>query len=174
MPIDLQPVPGATWTALHVKPRCEKAVAAYCARFNMPHYLPLRRQVKRFQRRNVVSFLPMFHGYLFAPLDLDQRTLVVDSHRVVRLLVTDPDAEARLLQELRQVQLLENAQEIIQLVVNPELAPGIPVRIAAGPLCGLEGIVERRTGTTRVCVNVELLGQSVATELDAGELEVRE
>lgn len=174
MPIDLQLVPGAVWTALHVKPRCEKMVADYCHRFNVPHYLPLQRRAKRFQRRNVVSFLPMFHGYLFAPLTVDQRTLVLDSHRVVRLLATDPETELQLLHDLGQVQLMEQAQETNPLQVNPELTPGTPVRITSGPLQGLEGVVERRPGVTRIWVNVELLGQSVATELDAGELETLE
>ena len=171
MTCDLQPVPGAVWTVLHVKPRCEKWVAGYCRRFAVPHYLPLQRRVKRFQRRNVVSFLPMFHGYLFAPLTVNQRALVLDSHRVVRLLVAEPEAEPQLLHDLIQVRLLETAQETNLLTVNPELTPGTPVRITSGPLQGLEGVVERRPGITRIWVNVELLGQSVSTELDAGELE---
>ncbi len=54
-----------------------------------------------------------------------------------------------------------------------EIVPGEKVRITGGPLHGVTGIVERRVGSVRVTVNVEILGQAVATEMDIGDMEVQ-
>jgi transcription antitermination factor NusG len=166
--------PDRLWTAVHTRPRCEKQVAAYCTRFGIRHYLPLRKQVKRYQRRNVVVFLPMFHGYCFAQLNAEDRQCLHQSHKVVTVLAVDCVAEERLLAELRELYTLEQASFSAEITVHPELVAGKAVRIAAGPLCGLTGYVEKRRQTTRVSVNVELLGQSVAVELDVGEVTVEE
>jgi transcription antitermination factor NusG len=165
------PRPDALWTAAHTRPRCEKQAAEFCARFGLTHYLPLRRQVKRYQRRNVEHFLPMFRGYLFVQLEDQQRLDLLASHRVVRLLPIDTLKEAVLLRDLEEVRRLELAARERELIVQPELVPGRDVRISRGPLQGLHGVVTRRQNRTRVSVNVELLGQSVSVDLDVGEVE---
>jgi transcription antitermination factor NusG len=48
----------------------------------------------------------------------------------------------------------------------PYLQVGERVRIEAGPLCGLEGILTQVKDTWRVVVSVELLQRSVAAEVD--------
>jgi transcription antitermination factor NusG len=164
-------VPGERWTAVHTKPRCEKVVDTYCRRNQIPCYLPLLRRAKRYQRRTVETFLPMFPGYIFVRLGADQLTTLLRSHKVVRVLRTDEVTERVLIDELHQIQQLEAMQQEAELVVQPDLAPGNAVTITSGPLAGLSGIVERRRNKTRVTVNVELLGQSVSADLDIGEVD---
>lgn len=159
------------WTAVHSRPRCEKILADYCDRHTISHYLPLRRRVARYQRRTVVTLLPMFPGYLFAQLGEPDRTLVLRSHRAVTILPVEDFQEVQLVEELREIQRLESLCRERDVVVAPELAPGIPVLVRAGPLQGLRGIVSRRPDRVRVTINVELLGQSASVELDVGELE---
>jgi len=173
-PLALVSLPEALWTAVHVKPRCEKVVAEHCLRFRLIHYLPLRRQVKRYQRRNVEVFLPMFGGYMFAQLREEERDALSLCHKVVHVLRMDRLGEERLLRDLRDVRTLETAAIEANLVVQPEIVAGRPVRICEGPLQGLHGIVEKRAHRTRVTVNVELLGQSVSVDLDVGEIAVEE
>ncbi len=170
-PSSIELLVGERWTAAHTKSRCEKVVSLHCERHAIPHYLPLLRRAKRYQRRTVETFLPMFPGYLFVQLNAETLTTLLRSHRVVQLLRTDETTEKVLVEELRQIQQLEQIQREAELLVQPDLAPGKPVLITAGPLAGLSGIVQRRRNTTRVTVNVELLGQSVSAELDIGEVE---
>lgn len=172
--VTLVALPDALWTAVHVKSRCEKVVAEHCSRFHLTHYLPLRRQVKRYQRRNVEVFLPMFGGYIFAQLGEEERDSLALCHKVVHVLRMDRIGEDRLLRDLRDVRTLETAAIEAELVVHPEIATGRPVLICEGPLQGLHGIVDKRAHRTRVTVNVELLGQSVSVELDIGEIAVEE
>jgi len=53
----------------------------------------------------------------------------------------------------------------------PYLREGMPCRITAGPLRGIQGIVVHRGGTTRLVLQIQMLGQSVATEIDPSFLE---
>lgn len=165
---------GAYWTAAHTKPRCEKKVAQQCKNLSIEHYLPLRKRVKRYQRRTVTTYLPMFPGYVFVQVPEGEELRLRRIERIVQLLPVDPVCEQRLIEDLNNVKQLEEAELEQEIVVQPELVPGQPVKITSGPLQGGTGLVERRGGTTRVTINVELLGQSVTAELDVGEVEVEE
>lgn len=165
-------VAGAFWYPVYTKPRCEKVVEEYCQVHSIPCYLPLLRRAKRYQRRTVETFLPMFRGYVFAQLDDALRSVFLQSHKVVHILPITESQEELLISELLDIQQLVCLQAITDLVVLPELMPGSPVVVSGGPLKGMHGVVERRKSRTRITVNVEMLGQSVTAELDVGELEL--
>ena len=162
---------GVRWTAVMTKPRCEKAFARYCEGFKVASFLPLRRRVERYQRRTVTTWLPMFPGYVFVQYDPARPAELVNSHKVLHILDVGPTAEAVLVEELRGLQRMEQLARTEEIEVMPEIIPGQAVRITGGPMHGVTGIVERRVGSVRVTVNVEILGQSVAIEMDLGELE---
>lgn len=161
---------GAQWAAIMTRPRCEKIVSRYCAEHDITCYLPLRRRAKRYQRRTVETWLPMFPGYLFAQLDPVKKTILLESHKIAHILTTNPDGEAVLVEELRMLQKLENVDAEAELEVLPEIVPGKIVRITDGPLAGVNGIIERRTGKVRVTLNIEILGQAVSVEIDVGDM----
>jgi transcription antitermination factor NusG len=54
--------------------------------------------------------------------------------------------------------------------VLPYLEKGGHVRVLAGPLKGLEGSVLRSKSSTRIVINVDMIRQSVAVEVDAAFL----
>ncbi len=169
--VEIRQVPGLVWTPVYTKPRCEKVVEEHCRRHGIPCYLPLLRQARRYQRRTVETFLPMFRSYLFAQLGEDTRSQIVRSHRIVRLVPVALHQEENLVRELNDILAMTRLQAEAKLIVLPELQPGQPVLITSGPFKGMTAIVARRHSPTRVAVNVELLGQSVMAELDVGEIE---
>ncbi len=172
-PIEIAIRDGMQWTAVMTKPRCEKAVAWYCEGFRVASYLPLRRRVERYQRRTVTTWLPMFPGYVFVQYDPAQPGELVNSHKILQILDVRPTGEAVLVEELRALQKMEALGRTEEIEVMPEIMPGERVQITSGPLNGVTGIVERRVGTVRVTVNVDILGQSVAVEMDVGDMEVK-
>jgi hypothetical protein len=46
--------------------------------------------------------------------------------------------------------------------------------VAAGPLMGCQGVVMDRKGITRIYLQIDILGQSAAVEIDADMLELLE
>ena len=173
-PVPIEKRPDAVWTAAHTKARCEKVVARYCDSHSIAHYLPLQRRAKRYQRRTVETWIPMFPGYIFVQLAPEMHTILLQSHRIAAILPINATAEERLIEELRQIQRLEAAAREVELVVQPEIIEGKAVTVTAGPLRGVTGVVQRRLKLTRVVVNVDILGQSVAAELDIGEVTTEE
>lgn len=167
-------VENRRWTAVHVRARCEKTVRSHCESNDVPCYLPLLRKVKRFQRRTVTTYVPMFSGYVFVQLDADLRDLLLRCSKVVHILPVDDIAETILVEELNALLEMEKLSEERDVAIHPEIVPGKSVKLCGGPLAGASGVVSRRDTTVRVTVNVEMLGQSVSVTLDVGEVEVDE
>jgi transcription antitermination factor NusG len=156
-----------SWHVLHVRPRCEKKVGDFCAVRAIEHYLPLRSETKVYQRRRVTVEKPVFPGYLFVSCDAVQRTEVLKTNSIVRTIT--PHNEEDFLHELDQVRKA--------LTVDPSLSAcyavkeGQRVRITGGPFMGIEGMVASLRSRTTVRLNVEMIGQAIAVEIQKEYLE---
>ncbi len=150
------------WYALHVKPKTEKKVAAVCARHGLPYYLPLCEDARVYQRRKVVVQKPLFPGYLFADLNLDSRVYVKRTNHILQLIA--PPDEQQLVYELEQIRLALSIDS--RLSSESTLCRGMHVRITSGVFMGVEGVVDELQRPSKVRLNVELLGQSVAMDID--------
>lgn len=156
-----------TWFVLHLRPRCEKKMAEFCGNSAIVHYLPLRRETKIYQRRKVTVEKPLFPGYFFVRLDQDERQKVLKTNNIVRILETQ--RQRHLLHQLAQVRKA--------LTVDPTLGAceaikeGKRVRISGGPFRGIEGLVVSIKGHAVVRLNIELIGQAVALDIEREYLE---
>ncbi|MFO7871914.1 MAG: transcription termination/antitermination NusG family protein [Kiritimatiellia bacterium] len=156
-----------SWHVLHLKPRSEKKTAKYCGLLGMDCYLPLRRESRIYQRRKVVVDKPLFPGYLFVSLTRPGRLALLKTNNVLREL-SAPD-DSRLLYELDQIRKALSVDPA--LGACKALEKGKRVRVRGGPFMGVEGIVSFK-GKTRVRLNVEMIGQAVAVEVEEEWLEV--
>jgi len=166
----IESIPGSHWTPVRTKPRQEKKFVEYCSSNGIKFYLPLRRNVKRYQRRTVEFFIPMFSGYVFCSLDQPLYQTVLLSNRIVYRLQMNDKSEAELIRELCDIQVFEKLAVELEVVVRPELVSGSRIAVKSGPLKGMKGVVEKRKGKTMITVNIEMLGQSVSTETDVEDI----
>lgn len=164
--------PGFLWTPVRTKPRQEKKFIEYCDAHGIVFYLPLRRNVKRYQRRTVEFYVPMFTGYVFCSLDHSLYQKAVISNRIVYRLQMNEKSEEELIKDLCDIQMIEKISNEADVTVRPELAVGRKIIVKSGPLKGIRGVVEKRRGKTMITINVEMLGQSVSTETDIEDIEV--
>ncbi|MFZ2653694.1 MAG: transcription termination/antitermination NusG family protein [Victivallales bacterium] len=162
--------PGWHWTPVRTKPRQEKKFAEYCSLNGIRFYLPLTRTVKRYQRRTVEFFIPMFSGYVFCSLDQPLYQKVLLSNRIVYRLQMNDKSEAELIRELHDIQMFEKLAVELEVIVRPELVSGARIMVKSGPLKGMKGVVEKRKGKTMITINVEMLGQSVSTQIDVEDI----
>lgn len=170
--IEIKKIPDTLWTAAHTKPRCEKKVLEYCEKNNITCYLPLLKKKGRYQRRTVVTYLPMFPSYIFIQQNQDIKQEVLKCQKIVWFAQIDEIHEEQLIKELNEVQRIESLQHTEDVIVQPEIVPGKEITVASGPLKGASGVVVKREKETRLVVNVEFLGQSVSVNIDVGELEM--
>ena len=163
----LEELTGRWWVA-HTKSRCEKAFAWELTDRGIGYFLPLIEQVRISggKRRQVLH--PLFGGYVFFCGDEEDRYRALTTNRLCSTIeVSD---QKGLLAELTAIEKALAGKA--QLDPYPSLAVGRRCRIRVGAFQGLEGVVVRRDKLTRIVLQVSILGQGAAMEIDADLLEV--
>jgi transcription antitermination factor NusG len=164
--------PGARWYAVSTRSHFEPSVAADLGAKGIENYLPAVREVHQWKDRKKAVDVPLFPGYVFARfMDTDQaRLMVLRVRGAVRILGQEnaiepiPDAQ------------IDNVRQLLQsqrhFAVHPFLREGALVRVTAGPLKGVEGLLVRVKNENRLVLSVDALSQSVSTEIDINAVEL--
>jgi transcription antitermination factor NusG len=164
-----QPQPEILWYAAYTYPRHEKTVFDQLSHKSVECYLPLFQEVHRWTDRSVKVQLPLFPGYVFVHIPLGERLTVLSVGSVIRILSFNghpqplPESEIEALKRSLQHRRVERLPYY--------LSKGDKVRIKSGPLEGLEGIVERQKGKSRIIISINAIMNSVAVDLQAEDLE---
>jgi transcription elongation factor/antiterminator RfaH len=157
------------WYAIYTRSRHEKAVAAQLSQRSVDCFLPLYDTVRKWKNGRFHVQLPLFPGYLFVRIALQDRLNVLQVPGVVNLVgfkgVPAPLPQADI-EKLRDA-LSKGAQA----QPHPYLNVGARVRIKSGPLEGMQGILLRKKGHLRVVVSVDLIMRSIAVDVDTTEVE---
>ncbi len=159
----------AYWFAAYTNSHHEKRVAAQLAERRIESFLPLYATRHRWKNRCEMNLdLPLFPNYVFVRVDPRKRVRVLEVPGVVslvgfgRTLAPLPDFE---------IEALRSAIGQRKIEPHPYLVIGERVRIKAGPMTGMEGVLVRRKSNFRVVLALDAIMQSVVVEVDADELE---
>jgi transcription antitermination factor NusG len=156
------------WWVIHTRPRCEKKIDQWFAQQGWDHYLPTRPKKRTYQSKVVTFQNPLFPGYTFGVFSLLERHSVYGSEYAASVL--EAVDQERLIHELDQLRLaLSHDQDLKECAY---LKIGQRARVTLGKLRGLEGILQRRQGQSRMILSVEMLQRSVSVEVDPEWLEV--
>ncbi|MGQ9633337.1 MAG: transcription termination/antitermination protein NusG [Bryobacteraceae bacterium] len=154
----------AQWFALSVKPNHERSVAQLLEWKGWATFLPMYRSRRRWSDRIKELELPLFAGYVFCRFPVGDKSRILSTPSVVSIVgfagkpVAVTDEEIELVRKMTASGLPVGPW--------PYLRVGQRVRIEAGPLSGLEGILLQLKDAWRVVVSIELLQRSVAAEVD--------
>jgi transcription elongation factor/antiterminator RfaH len=159
-----QPAWYAVWTQSHF----EQSVSQQLSAKGFTAFLPeMSVWSKRGGEQRLIR-VPMFPGYLFVRDEMDKRSYIeiLKARGVVRILEDGwtrltpvPDA---VIDSLQQVVASD-----VPVMAAEHLVQGDRVEVTEGPLSGLEGLfVQDKATKGRLVLNVELLGRSVAVEVD--------
>ncbi|MCK5269229.1 MAG: hypothetical protein KAJ46_00535 [Sedimentisphaerales bacterium] len=155
------------WRVAHTKSRNEKALAMALGKWEIPYFLPLTEKVTRRKQRVFKSLLPLFSGYVFFCGGQDQRHQAMTTNRIANIIeVTD---QTKLITELSNIQAAMASG--LPIDPHPHLKTGNRCRVIAGPLMGFEGIVIRKKNQTKILLEIDILGQAAAVEIDSELLE---
>jgi transcription antitermination factor NusG len=156
------------WYAAYTCARHEKRVAELLRLRGVESFLPLYERVHRWKNRQRMRVqLPLFPGYVFVRLALKDRLQVLQLPSVVRLVGFNRTPTPLPEQEIES---LRAGLGRLHAEPHPYLKTGRRVRIQGGPLRGLEGIVVRGKGKSRIVISIDLILRSVVVDLDAGDL----
>lgn len=174
---------GEAWYAVWTRSHCERLVAEQLSAKGFAPFLPevstrLRSQSSGGQARSARTgesrFVqtPLFPGYLFVR-DAMNKTRYIELLKVrgiVRVLEDGwtrltpvPDADIDAIQRL--------VESGVPVFSHPHLRQGDRVRVIEGPLSGVEGVfVEDKQHKGRLVLSIDLLGRSVAAEVNAEDV----
>jgi len=146
---------NTAWYVVHTKPRQEGRALENLQNQGFTCFLPTMQVQKLRNQRVQVVTEPMFSRYLFIQLDdQTQNWGPIRSTLGVSKLVSFGPQPAKVPPEFVAF-LKEAPPETLERM----FAPGDTVKVAAGPLQGLEGKYLAHDGETRAFVLIELLGQ---------------
>jgi transcription antitermination factor NusG len=152
------------WYALRVKSKHEQVAATVLRGKGYDPFLPFCKVRRQWSDRVREVESPLFPGYLFCRLDSSRRLPVLSSTGVVEIVgvgkIPAP-IEDREIDAIHTVVLSGLAAQ-----PWPFPGPGRPVRVAYGPLRGVEGVVTSVSDRKRLVVSLTLLQRSISVEMD--------
>ena len=153
------------WYALRIRSRWAQKIETALQSKQLTSFNPTYQVLSKRKDRKKILRKPIFSGYFFvqAELDVELHLEILKTYGVIDLLkdhqrpLPIPD------DQIEKVRLLE--QHVERSVQIPDFCAGDTVKIIAGPLTGLTGVVDR---VNRRCLRIYLqsIPSSVNIELD--------
>jgi len=146
-------------------------VAATLNRSGIPHYLPLKSELRKWSDRKQMVETPLFSGYLFVNIN------VMTSSRLQVLKV--PGVGALVGNQMGPLpipdQQIEDIRKVltagVECSVEPLLKEGDRVRVMHGALAGIEGTLVRTQSASRLLVSIEMIRQSLSVSVSRSDVE---
>jgi transcription antitermination factor NusG len=158
---------SGTWWVARTKSRFEKAFAWDLLKRGIGYFLPMiqRRTFRHGRGRKVLA--PLFPGYLFFVGNNSDRLDAFSTGRVRQVFAVND--QQKFISELTHLERALMSDERFELF--PFAAVGRRCRVQSGALKGVEGIVIHHSSTTRLVLQVTMLGQATSCEISLDQLE---
>jgi transcription antitermination factor NusG len=151
------------WFALRVKPNYEKPVATALRGKGIEEFLPLFRSRRQWSDRVKVMDLPLFPGYLFCRLNLEERMPLLTTPGFLYIVGVGKNPQPVEEAEIQAIQSVLRSG--VPVTPWPSLVVGQKVQLRHGPLRGLVGVLTKIANQHRMYVSVTLLKRSISVEV---------
>jgi transcription termination/antitermination protein NusG len=165
-----KPGPGVIryWYALYTRHQHEKTVAKILANKGQEVFLPLVNATHQWQDRAKQLWLPLFPSYVFIRGGLGWQVQILGIPGMINIVGWAGHPAIVPQNEIDTIrQIIESS---LRVEPHPYLQCGDRVRVEAGPLRGIEGVLVQRKNMFRLVVSVEILGRSAAVEVDISSI----
>jgi len=157
------------WYAAYTRANHERRVAHELGERGVENFLPQYESLRKWKDRQVLLAMPLFPGYVFVHLALQNRLAVLQVPGVSCLVGFAGKPAAIPGEEFERVRgLLKRGTSATP---HPYLKAGRRVRVRSGPFAGLEGIIIRRNNRRRLVISLALIERAIAVELEEASLE---
>lgn len=161
------------WYLVYCRARQEDLAARGLCEQGYEVYLPKLRVKRRRPGGKVMVEEPLFPRYLFAAPGRDSQSIAPVQYtagvqKVVKFGHLYRSVSDDIVESLKK---REDPGTGFHCLAMPTMVAGDHVRIKTGPLTGIDGVFEARSGQDRVIVLLEILGKNTRAELSIGELE---
>jgi transcription termination/antitermination protein NusG len=156
----------ANWLAVYTRPRHEKKVERQLSEAGVTTFLPLLTDVRKWSDRSKAIEVPLFPGYVFVQIvpTAKERVAVLRAFGVIGFVGLHGQGAPIPDREIEQVRTV--LQRKLQVGPYPFLEVGTRIRVASGPLSGIEGILVGHRQKRRLVISVSLLQRSLAITVE--------
>jgi transcription antitermination factor NusG len=163
---------NAHWYALVVKPRHEKVAQQILSNKGFETFLPVYRRLHSYGSRKRAFLLPLFPSYVFCRFQPDTWLPVLSTPSVIQ--VAGAGRTPLPIDDTEMESLRIAAAARCALSPHPYLEAGRKVRVAEGPLAGVEGVILKPKNSLRLILSITMMQRSVAVEIDSEQVGVVE
>jgi transcription termination/antitermination protein NusG len=155
-------MPEKAWYALKVRTRSELMAVASLSYEGFESYCPQTVARRKYSDRMRTVTEPTFPGYVFCRFGLSRKSKVLGSNAVEHVVSFGGTPVSVPASEIESVRRMVEAGG----TAAPLPKSGERVRIIAGSLQGVEGLLMREASKTHFIVSVQLLQRSVSVNID--------
>jgi len=158
------------WFAIYTNPRSEKKANRLLQEKDIITFLPLIKRLKQWSDRKKMVEEPLIRSYLFVYVSEREYFNVLNTPHVSRFItfegraVSIPENQIHVIKKLLSTDLEVD-------VTSEQLEEGDTIRVAKGPLLGMEGKLIKYKQKKRVMVKLEQIGKSLIVNLPLAFLE---
>ncbi len=152
------------WFALRLRSNFEKTTAQALENQGYEVFLPTYRARRRWSDRIKEIQMPLFAGYVFCRMDINNRFPVLMTCGVVGIAGLGKTPTPVADHDISVVRAIVESRLFTQ--PWPFLAVGDRIVVERGPLAGTEGILTRINREYRLVASINLLQRSIAVELE--------
>lgn len=156
------------WYALKIRSRSETLATASLEHYGFESYCPQTKIRIKYSDRVKTTLKPVFPGYLFCRFELSSKGKVLASNGVEHVIGFG----------LQPVPVPESEIDAIRRMVDqgaveaPAPKVGQRIRVIAGALTGVEGVLVREAVESTLVVSVQLLQRFVSLSIDQSLVEL--
>jgi transcription antitermination factor NusG len=153
------------WNAVYTRHQHEKSIAYSLVGSGFEVFLPTYNTIRQWTDRKKQLSMPLFPCYVFLRSKFERRLQILSTPGVHFLVMFNGRPAA--IPDLEIDAIRKAVESRLGVEPHPFLQCGDWVRVTSGPLTDVEGILVRKKGSYRLILSAELLGKSIAVEIDA-------
>jgi transcription antitermination factor NusG len=152
------------WHALYTRHQHEKTVAQFLANEGQEVFLPLIHATHQWRDRAKQVWLPLFPCYVFIRGVSGWQGQVLRTPGMINIVGWAGHPAVIPHDQVDAIRRIIGSS--LRVEPHPCLECGDRVRVEAGSLRGIQGVLVRRKNMFRLVVSVEILGRAAAVEID--------
>ena len=160
-----------SWYVLHTKSRFENVVREGLEKKAFDAFLPKIKVRSKRRDRKLMIQVPLFPGYLFVRTDLEpSRHLdILKTAGVVRFIGNKSGPLPVREDTIDSLKIMVSGGE--EIITGTRFKRGDRIIVVRGPFTGITGQFVQYRGQGRVVVNIDVLGQFAAVNVDEDDVE---
>jgi transcription termination/antitermination protein NusG len=156
------------WYALWTRSRHEQVVRQQLEQKRIEAFLPTVTKWSHWKDRKKQIDWPLFPGYCFARFNASERLPILKCTGVVSIISFEGEPAAIPEHEIDGIRQLVESE--LAYDPCPMIKEGMMVEVTHGPLKGVIGRLVGKGAHARLVLSVDLIGQAVSVEVDAGDV----